>query len=83
MSSLLNFLANLYVAILIVRWAIETFITQYQNTGWFLKLRDITEPVLITIRKIIPPFRGIDFSYLIAIVAVKLLAKLLIVLLKL
>ncbi|MFC1585838.1 YggT family protein [Fibrobacterota bacterium] len=79
--TLLDWSANLYIVILIGRWVIETFITQYQNTGWFLKIKDITEPVLEAIRKLVPPYKGIDFSYLIAIIGVKVVVKLLIAIL--
>jgi uncharacterized protein YggT (Ycf19 family) len=74
----LDLSATIYIIILIVRWVIEMFLTQYQNTGWFLKLRDLTEPLLAFIRKIVPSFQGIDFSYIIAIIGVKAVAKLLI-----
>ncbi len=78
--NLLDFLATLYVIVLIFRWLVKTFIPQYQNTGWFLKVKDITEPLLVAIRKIIPPYKGIDFSYLIAVLGVLILTKLLIAL---
>ncbi len=78
--NLLDFLATLYVIVLILRWLVQTFIPQYQNTGWFLKVKDITEPLLAAIRKIIPPYKGIDFSYLIAVLGVLILTKTLIAL---
>jgi len=79
LDRLISGVSTLYVLVLIGRWVVETFMSQHQNSGWFLMIRDITEPILATIRKLVPSFNGIDFSYLIGIIAVKILAKLLMI----
>ena len=72
--TLLDWAAVAYIIILIVRWAVEAFFHQHQNTGWFLKIKDLTEPLLDVIRKMVPPYKGVDFSYIIAIFAVRVIS---------
>ena len=78
---LISLAANIYVIILIARWVIEMALPQFVNTGWFLKVRDITEPLLEWIRKLVPPVKGIDFSYLIAVIGVTLTSRIIIMIL--
>ncbi len=72
MSFLLNNLITFYCLLLIARWVVENFLTDYEATGWFLKIKDFTNPVVNLVDKLIPSFNGISFTYIIAIVGVKL-----------
>ena len=74
-AKLIDLITTLYSLAFVVRWVIQSFLPQYEATGWFLKLKDVTEPVVQFIRKIVPPLKGIDFTYLIAVVGVKLIAN--------
>ena len=70
--TLLDWAASLYMIVLLVRFVVERFLPQYHSTDWLAKIRDVTEPLLGAIRKAVPPFQGIDFAYLIAIVVVRI-----------
>ena len=69
--------ATLYILIIVARWLIELVTPQYVNTGWFLKIKDITEPLLKMIRNLIPRLGNFDFSYIVAIIGIRLTSNLL------
>jgi len=74
-GNILEWMANVYAVLFIARWLIEMLFVQQTNSGWFLTLRDVTNPLLEAVRKAVPPFNGIDFSYLICIVGVGILGR--------
>jgi uncharacterized protein YggT (Ycf19 family) len=78
MISLIHLISWVLIIILVTRWVVSGILTQYENTGWYLQIKDATEPLLAGIRKLVPSFAGFDFSYIIAIVAIRLAAKVLI-----
>ncbi|MBF0430660.1 MAG: YggT family protein [Fibrobacteria bacterium] len=78
---LLKWAVNIYIIILITRWVVEGFFPQYTNTGWFLRIKDVTEPLLEKIRGLVPAYNGFDFSYIIAIAGLKLLSLIIIAIL--
>lgn len=79
-AKLIDLITTLYACLFVARWVIDTFFQQQQATGWYLKIKDATEPVLSWVRQLIPPFKGFDFTYIIVIVGIKLIARLLIAL---
>ncbi len=81
MGKLIEFAANIYVLLFLVRWVVEGLLSQYQNSGWFLRIKDVTNPVLNIARRYLPTMQGFDFSYIVSILAIKVIAKLIVVIL--
>lgn len=81
---LIFLIINLYEIILFVRFIIEIFkllspkpFSQFMTTIYGF-LFNITEPLIIWIKKYIPTtFQNIDFSYLIIILALEIIKKIL------
>jgi|GEM_PF-6041078 len=71
MLGLIDTAGDVLIIVLIFRWVVESFIVEWQATPWFLKIRNITEPLLAFCRKSVPPVQGIDLSYIVAILGVK------------
>ncbi len=64
---LIGITLRIYTYILIAR-AIMTWFQGAQNTIVFRLLFVITEPILATVRKVIKPVGGIDFSSLVVVI---------------
>jgi len=77
MGWLIEKAATIYILVLIGRWFIEFLLPQYVNTGWFLKIKDFTEPLLNMIRNVIPRLGNFDVSYIVAIIGIRVASKLL------
>lgn len=73
MAHTINFAANVFIALLVFRWAVESFIAEWHETPWFGKIRQITNPLLDFCRRTVPPVQGVDLSYLVAIFGVRIL----------
>ena len=76
MSVLLIKLINIYELVLIVR-IILTWVPHNRDHPAAQVLYKITEPVLIPVRKVIPPIAGIDFSAVIVFVGLGFLKRML------
>ena len=72
MNWFINLATNAYILVLISRWLIELIMPQYENTGWFLKIKDITEPLLNMIRNMVPKLGNFDISYIVAIIGIRI-----------
>jgi len=72
---LISNLLTLYSLVLLIR----VFITWFPNVDRYNPIVkfmfDITEPVLIPIRRVLPPMQGIDFSPLIVFVIINLIQR--------
>jgi YggT family protein len=57
-------------------------LTWFPNINWYNQpykaMKEITDPILEPFRKIIPPISGIDFSPIVAFIAIELLRGLII-----
>jgi YggT family protein len=84
MSSSIPFLTNtlsVFVSIYIALLVIRILLTWFPTVNWynqpFSALSQITDPYLNLFRSIIPPLGGMDFSPMLAILALQLLAGIL------
>jgi YggT family protein len=82
MSSSIPFLTNtlsVFVSIYIALLVIRILLTWFPTVNWynqpFSALSQITDPYLNIFRSIIPPLGGMDFSPMLAILALQLLAS--------
>ena len=61
---------------------VRILLTWFPNINWFNQpfkaLKDITDPILEPFRRIIPPLGGIDFSPIIAFLALEVLREIII-----
>ncbi|MBD2464186.1 YggT family protein [Oscillatoria sp. FACHB-1407] len=71
----LTYFLTFYSVLLLIR----VLLTWFPNVNWFSPpfswLSQITDPYLNIFRSIIPPLGGIDFSPMLAIFAIQLLAR--------
>jgi YggT family protein len=65
---------QLFVFLVIAR-AIGSFFVRDWSQGIPRFLWDVTEPVLAPVRRVLPPFGGLDFSPLVVIVLLQLLGS--------
>ena len=66
-----------FYEILIVVWCIMSWIPNINETVWRIRdaLGTLVEPYLGIFRGFIPPFSGIDFSPIVAIIVLRLLQR--------
>ena len=68
---------NLFFEIIIWIMIARILLTWFPNINWynqpFKAMKEITDPILEPFRKIIPPLGGIDFSPIVAFIAIELL----------
>lgn len=76
-SSFIHILSFVLIAAIIVR-ALMSWFMPNDGTGLTRVLNDITDPILVPIRRVLPPVGGIDFSPLLALIAIQLLSTLII-----
>lgn len=79
--SFIHILATVLVVAILIR-ALMSWVMPNDGTGLSRVLVDVTEPVLAPIRRVLPPIGGIDFSPILAMVAVQLVGNLLVTLLQ-
>ena len=69
---LVSAIIQLFVFLIVAR-AIGSFFIRDWSTGIARFLWDVTEPVLAPVRRVLPPFSGIDFSPLVVIILLQVL----------
>ncbi len=69
---LVSAILQLFVFLIVAR-AIGSFFIRDWSTGIARFLWDVTEPVLAPVRRLLPPFGGIDFSPLVVIILLQVL----------
>jgi YggT family protein len=69
---LVSAVMQLFVFLIVAR-AIGSFFIRDWSTGIARFLWDVTEPVLAPVRRVLPPFGGIDFSPLVVIILLQVL----------
>ena len=62
---------NVYTLLLLV-YAVISWIPDLRRGRWVYYLASVVEPVLMPIRRIIPPVGGIDLSFLIVLIVIQL-----------
>jgi YggT family protein len=71
LAGVISAVIQLFVFLVIAR-AIGSFFVRDWSRGIPRFLWDVTEPVLAPVRRILPPFGGLDFSPLVVIVLLQL-----------
>jgi YggT family protein len=70
---LVSAIIQLFVFLIVAR-AIGSFFIRDWSTGIPRFLWDVTEPVLAPVRRVLPPFGGLDFSPLVVIILLQVLS---------
>jgi YggT family protein len=71
----IRILGNILFFAILIR-ALMSWVMPQEGGGFSRVLRDITEPILAPIRRIMPPLGGIDLSPLLAIILIQLIVYL-------
>jgi YggT family protein len=74
LAQALYWLVNIYTMLLFV-YAIVSWFPDLRRGRWVYYLASIIEPVLIPIRRVIPPLGGLDLAFLILFFALQLLVR--------
>jgi YggT family protein len=74
LANLLLYAVNIYTLLLFV-YAILSWIPDLRRGRWIYVLASIIEPVLMPIRRVIPPVGGLDLAFLIVLLALQLLVR--------
>lgn len=76
-ADLLGNVIDVYVVIILVR-VIISWLPVDPGQPWVRFIVDVTEPVVGPIRQVLPPFGGLDFSPLVAMLLLQLVRNLLV-----
>lgn len=74
LSRLLYYAVNLYTLLLFV-YAVISWIPDLRRGRWFYYLAALVEPVLVPVRRIVPPVGGIDLAFLIVLLVLQLFVR--------
>jgi YggT family protein len=74
LATALPWVVNIYTMLLFV-YAIVSWFPDLRRGRWVYYLASIIEPVLIPIRRVIPPLGGLDLAFLILFFALQLLVR--------
>jgi YggT family protein len=74
LAQALYWLVNIYTMLLFV-YAIVSWFPDLRRGRWVNYLAAIIEPVLIPIRRVVPPLGGLDLAFLILFFALQLLVR--------
>jgi YggT family protein len=70
----LIYAVNIYTILLLV-YAVISWIPDLRRGRWVYYLASVIEPVLIPIRRIIPPLGGLDLAFLVLLLLLQLLIR--------
>ena len=76
-ADLLRTLIDLYALIILIR-VVLSWLPVDRDQAWARFIVDVTEPLVGPIRRILPPFGGLDFSPLVAMLLLQLLRNFLV-----
>ena len=76
-ADLLRTLIDVYAMIILVR-VVLSWLPVDRDQAWARFIVDVTEPLVGPIRRILPPFGGLDFSPLVAMLLLQLLRNFLV-----
>jgi YggT family protein len=74
LAKVLYYAINVYTLLLFV-YAVLSWIPDLRRGRWVYLLASVIEPVLLPIRRIIPPVGGLDLAFLIVILVLQLLVR--------
>ncbi len=70
----LLFVVNAYTILLLV-YAVISWVPDLRRGRWVYYLASVVEPVLIPMRRIIPPLGGLDLAFLVLLLVLQLLVR--------
>lgn len=70
----LSLAVNVYTLLLLV-YAVISWIPDLRRGRWVYYLASLIEPVLMPIRRTIPPLGGLDLAFLVLLLALQLLVR--------
>ncbi len=70
----LSFVVNVYTILLLV-YAVISWVPDLRRGRWVYYLASVVEPVLVPIRRIIPPLGGLDLAFLVLLLVLQLLVR--------
>jgi YggT family protein len=74
LARVLVYVVNIYTILLFV-YAVLSWIPELRRGRWVYYLASIIEPVLVPIRRIIPPLGGLDLAFLVVLLVLQLLIR--------
>jgi YggT family protein len=74
LARLLYYAVNIYTVLMFV-YAVISWIPDLRRGRWVGVLASLIEPVLMPIRRIIPPLGGLDLAFLIVLLVLQLLVR--------
>jgi YggT family protein len=73
-ARLMVFAVNAYTIVLLV-YAVMSWVPDLRGGRWAYYLASIVEPLLTPIRRIIPPLGGLDLAFLVLLLVLQLLVR--------
>jgi YggT family protein len=73
-SNALYYVVNVYT-LLLLAYAVVSWIPDLRSGRWVYYLASVIEPVLLPIRRIIPPVGGFDLAFLVVLLALQLFVR--------
>ena len=70
----LYYAINIYTVLLFV-YAVVSWIPDLRRGRWVYYLASVIEPVLMPIRRVIPPLGGLDLAFLVLLLVLQLLVR--------
>lgn len=70
----LSFVVNAYTILLLV-YAVISWVPDLRRGRWVYYLASVVEPVLVPIRRIVPPLGGLDLAFLVLLLVLQLLVR--------
>ncbi len=70
----LGYAVNIYTFLLLI-YAVVSWVPDLRRGRWVYYLASVIEPVLIPIRRIIPPLGGLDLAFLVLLLVLQLLVR--------
>ena len=74
LASVLYYVVYAYTGVLLV-YAVASWFPDLRRGRWFYALASIVEPVLVPIRRIVPPVGGLDLAFLIVLLILQLFVR--------
>jgi YggT family protein len=70
----LYYLVNLYTLLLLV-YAVVSWFPDLRRGRWVYALASVIEPVLLPVRRIVPPLGGLDLAFLVVLLVLQMLIR--------
>jgi YggT family protein len=74
LAQVLQWAVNIYTLLMFV-YAVVSWIPDLRRGRWVYALASVIEPVLMPIRRIIPPVGGLDLAFLIVILVLQVIVR--------